>query len=98
MAYVLLRHKITDFFRWKAVFDQDIRLRQAAGESSARIFRSAEEPGELTLLLEWDSREHAQQFLNSEQLRRELERAGVVGLPEIRFLDEVHLFRRTASD
>jgi hypothetical protein len=41
------------------------------------------------ILLEWDSLEKARQFGQSDDLRNTMQRAGVVGKPEVYFLEEL---------
>jgi hypothetical protein len=41
------------------------------------------------ILLEWDDLENARQFAQSEDLREIMQRYGVVGQPDIYFLEEV---------
>ncbi|HYG99305.1 MAG TPA: antibiotic biosynthesis monooxygenase [Terriglobales bacterium] len=98
MVTVLIRHKVADFNTWKASFDAAFSLRKASGENSFRLYRDATDPSALTLLFEWDTAEHADKFLKSEELRLEMKHAGVLGDPEMRVLLEVVAMRRTAAD
>lgn len=98
MVHVLIRHKVSDFNNWKAVFDAAFMLRKNAGERSFHLFRDADDPSDLTLLFEWENGEMAQNFLMSDQLRIEMKKAGVLGPPESRLLHEMMTMRRTAAD
>lgn len=51
------------------------------------VFRNANDPNEVLVLLEWDGLERAQQFMNNDALRKIMERAGVVDQPSVYFLD-----------
>ena len=53
-----------------------------------QVFRSAENPNEVVILLEWDSLENARRFTQSDDLRAAMQRAGVTGPPDIYFLEE----------
>ncbi|MBI4495221.1 MAG: cyclase [Chloroflexi bacterium] len=59
-----------------------------SGAKSIRIFRSAENPNEITVLAEWDTMDNARRFSIPPEV---MKRAGVVGQVVIRFLDEVSL-------
>jgi quinol monooxygenase YgiN len=98
MVHVLIRHKVADFNSWKAVFDGAFMFRKNAGECSFHLFRDNSDPSDLTLVFEWESSEMAQRFLGSEQLKREMAHAGVLGEPEMRILHEMVTMRRTAAD
>ena len=98
MVHVFVRHKVNDFGRWKEVFDSSYEMRHRAGEISARMFLSRVDPGSLELLCEWDSLDHAQSFFDDPRLKTAMQQAGVVGAPEIEFMEEIHLLRRTYAD
>ena len=91
MPYLLERHKVHDYTRWRAVFDADAAGREAAGCRGARIFRNADDPEEVVVLFEWDGQERARQRIESATLGREFEEAGVSGgrgRTEFYFLEE----------
>lgn len=98
MVHVFVRHKVSDFNQWKTVFDSAYEMRKAAGELSARMFCSQAEPRELNLLCEWDSLEHAQRFFEEPRLKSAMQQAGVVGAPQIEYMEEVHIVHRTYAD
>jgi heme-degrading monooxygenase HmoA len=79
MPYLLERHKIGDFARWREVFDSDAPNRESAGCRGARVFRNAEDPEEVVVLFEWDSLERARRRIESAGLAQEFEEAGVSG-------------------
>ena len=79
MPYLLERHKVHDYVRWRAVFDADAAGREAAGCRGARIFRAADDPEEVVVLFEWDTLQMARQRIESATLGREFEEAGVSG-------------------
>ncbi len=92
MAYLLEQHRVRDYDKWKAVFDEDADNRAASGCRGARIFRSADDPEEVVVLFEWESIEKARERVGSEALSRKFEEAGVaegVQRTEFRFLEEV---------
>jgi hypothetical protein len=98
MVNVLVRHKVADFGRWKQIFDGHFGIRHTGGELSHRIFHSHDEATDLTLFFEWETLDRARAFFASEPLRNGMRQAGVVGSPEIIFLDEIRSLRRTAAD
>lgn len=89
MPYMLVRHKVEDYAKWKAVFDELCNTRKAKGEKSYQIFHTDDSPNNLVLLLEWDSLDNARKYTQSEVLRDGMLRAGVAEQPDIYFLDEV---------
>src|ERR1700694_2072014 len=89
MPYLFIRHKVTDYPKWKSAFDKHGDTRQANGSRGGQLFRNANDPNELIILFEWDDLERARQFTQSEDLRQTMQRAGVVGQPDIYYLEAV---------
>lgn len=79
MPYLLERHKVRDYDRWREVFDADAAGRDAAGCRGARIFRDADDPEEVIVLFEWDDLESARGRIESATLRQKFAEAGVSG-------------------
>lgn len=88
MAYMFVRHTVKDFDAWKSVFDAVGDLRRRNGERSYRILREGNGSNELFALFEWDNIDNARAYASSPELRAAMERAGVVGKPDIYFLEE----------
>ena len=89
MAYLLVRHKVEDYERWKPGFDEHGATRTETGFKGGRLFRNADDPNETVILLEWDELDNARQFAQSEDLRETMQRLGVAEQPDIFFLEEV---------
>jgi quinol monooxygenase YgiN len=88
MASILIQHKVKDFAEWKKAFDSNIGLRTSSGELSAQVFRDASDPNSLTVINKWTSLESAQKFAQNPELKAAMEKAGVVGAPQVYFLNE----------
>lgn len=88
MPYVLVRHKVEDYARWKPLFEQHAPTRQASGSQGGWIFRVADDPNELIVLLRWDDLDRAREFARSDNLRETMQRAGVADRPDVYFLEE----------
>ena len=88
MAKMLVHHKVKDFNAWKAVYDSVYDLRKANGELTDQIFREENDPNSLTIIFDWDSFENARKYAGSPELKAAMEKAGVMGPPEIHFITE----------
>lgn len=93
MAYVIVKHKVANYARWKPIFDADGAHRQAGGSKGGQLFRSADDPNEVVMLLEWDL-EQARQFRQGEALGAQLQAIGVLGPPDFYFLEEIEQLAR----
>ena len=92
MAQLFVRHKVEDFKKWKPVFDEDSARRKAAGSEGCRLFHGEKDPNEVVVLCQWQDLSKAHRFAESEDTRQKMEHAGVVGKPEVYFLDEIEKF------
>ena len=85
MHSVLVRQKVQDYAKWKAVFDKDAETaRKPAGSKGGYVFRDADDPNIVSVLLKWDTPENLQkflQFMQSGEMQEIFDAAGVVGPP-----------------
>ena len=86
MAYLLVRHKVADFAKWKPAFDTHQGARAAASLRDRLILRGIDNPNELVLLFEVGDVAKARAFTSSTALRDVMQSAGVVDKPDIYFL------------
>ncbi|MEW6083920.1 MAG: antibiotic biosynthesis monooxygenase [Chloroflexota bacterium] len=89
MTYVLVRFTVEDLAKWKPVFEEAAALRKSFGSMGVRAFSKADSANEVTILAEYEDRAKAQQMFQSQEFRAATKRAGVMGAPEVTFLNEV---------
>lgn len=89
MPTILIRHRVANYDEWRPHYDAHAKTRTSQGEQGARVFQTADNPNDVVIMFEWDSMENATRFIDSEDLREVMADAGVVGKPEITYLDEV---------
>ena len=89
MTYVLVRFTVEDLAKWKPVFEEAAALRKRFGSMGVRAFSKVGSPNEVLILGQYEDREKAGQLFQSEEFRAATKRAGVMGPPEVTFLDEV---------
>lgn len=89
MQYVLVIHKVEDYEKWKPIYDENTDARRDNGSKGAHVLRNADNPNEVVILFEWDSLDNARKFYESKGLRDKMQSAGVMGKPEIRFLEGI---------
>jgi hypothetical protein len=71
MAFIVTRIHVGDYDRWRPLFDQDQpKAREKA--ATQRVLRSADDPNEVVILLEFDSLDDARES------RERLQNAGVL--------------------
>ncbi len=94
MPYMLVRHRVKDFGAWKRAFDKHGTERAAAGCRGGLLLRVEGDPNDIVIQHEWDSLEKARKFAASKELKSAIEAAGVIGQPEIWFLEEIEAFAK----
>lgn len=85
MATMFVRHLVEDYESWREVFDDFFATRQEAGVTTEAVYRSADEPNEITLVLDFAELETARSFPENEKLQAAFEKAGSIGPPTIWF-------------
>jgi hypothetical protein len=86
--FVLIRHNVRDFDAWKAGFDNHRPKRHEAGLSDSKLLRSSDDGSEVVLLLEAQDPDRAKAFIASANLRETMQTFGVVGKPDVYFLND----------
>jgi hypothetical protein len=86
MIHVLIRHKVADFAKWKPVYDAHAPKRHGAGLREEHLMRGITDPNEVVLLFAGDDLKKAETFTSSPDLRETMQKAGVIGNPDIAFL------------
>ncbi len=86
MTYLLIRHKVADFAKWKTGYDAHLGARQRAGLREKHLLRNTQNPNEVVVLFEADDLKKAQEFASSSDLRETMKKVGVVDKPDIYFL------------
>jgi hypothetical protein len=85
---MFVRHRVKEFKAWKAEYDAFDPERKKMGVTSHGVYQSDEDPNDVTLYHRFDTVEAARAFAGSDVLKQRMERAGVVGAPDIWFTKE----------
>jgi hypothetical protein len=86
-SFVLVRHKVRDFSEWKSGYDAHLPKRAEAGLTEKHFLRGAGDPNEVVLLFEAKDLSRAKAFTASADLRETMQNLGVLGKPDIYFLN-----------
>ena len=80
-----VHHKVKDYATWRTGYNAHETSRTSAGISNGRVFRSAEDPNDVVVLLDVADVAKARTWLGSEDLKASMQKSGVIGSPSIRF-------------
>ncbi len=86
-SYMLVRHKVRDFSEWKRGYDAHLPKRVEAGLTEKYLLQGANDPNEVILLFEARDLNRAKTFAESADLRETMQKVGVMGKPDIYFLN-----------
>lgn len=80
-----IHHKVKDYAAWRASYDSSERMRQSAGITNGRVFRSDDDPNDVVVIQDVADEAKAQTWLDSDQLKTGMRNSGVMGSPTVRF-------------
>jgi len=84
MVNLIVRHTVTDYGKWRPIFDEDDARRRAGGASAVKqVYRDLDDPDIITIIMEWDTAENANRFAHDPALGAVMQKAGVVGMPAL---------------
>ena len=78
MIYLNVRHTVADYAKWREGFDAHEAARRAAGATGVQqVYRNLDNPGAITIVIEWDNAEKARQFAQDPALAEVMKNAGI---------------------
>jgi hypothetical protein len=80
-----VHHKVKDYATWRTGYNAHETSRKSAGITNGRVFRSAEDPNDVVVVLDVADIAKARTWLGSEDLKTAMQKSGVIGSPSIRF-------------
>jgi hypothetical protein len=81
---VIIRHEVKDFATWRSVFDAAKPMREEGGEIKADVYRAG---NTVHAVIEYASLDQAKTHFGSPLLKEKMGEAGVIGVPEISFVE-----------
>ncbi len=86
MIYLLIEHKVEDFNKWKPVYDEHESVRRKNGLKEVYLLKSSD-GSEVVALFEGSDPAKVREFIASEDLKKVMRKAGVIGTPTIHILE-----------
>ncbi len=88
MAQLYVHHKVADYQAWRKVFDEATGTRTRFGSTGQQVYRTANDPNDITILTSWRSLDGARAYAQSSELREAMKQAGVISQPDVMFFEE----------
>lgn len=88
MPHLVVAHQVEDYAKWRQAYDDHEHVRVSAGLGGARVYQDVSNPNQITVVAEGELSQ-LQAFASSADLKAAMEKAGVVGQPQVMFVDDV---------
>ena len=83
MVTMFVRHTVSDYKTWRKIYDDFAPIQKANGVEAQAVYQAADNPNDITVTHNFATREAAQAFVKSDELKKAMQKAGVVGAPTI---------------
>ncbi len=80
---VFIRQEVGDYDAWRKVYNDFDPTRRQMGGTLMAVFRSVDDPNEVTTINDFFTLEQAKAFAASAELKATFEKGGVKGTPQI---------------
>jgi len=85
---MMIHHEVANYAKWRPIFDADTSAQQAAGLSDPRVYRSVDDPNDVTVVFAMADPAKAKAFAAAKRLKDVMGNAGVKGKPVVQFLEQ----------
>ena len=92
---MIVRHKVSDFAKWKTSYEAHDSLRLASGIHSYVIGRGVEDSNTVLVAVKVDDMAKAKAFAKDPSLKKAMQKGGVVGMPSFMYITAT--FQDTAT-
>jgi quinol monooxygenase YgiN len=89
MAYSQTTLRIGDYGQFRPVFDSVEGLRQSYGCTGKQVYVNADDPLEVTVILQWADLANARAYFASDELKQAMQQGGIQGPPAIKFFEDM---------
>lgn len=83
MVAIAVRHKVADFDKWLAAYNEHSAARVKHGQISDVVYPNLEAGGDVLIVTEWDSAESFERFAAEVNISEVMKNAGVISAPDI---------------
>lgn len=89
MVRLFVHHQVTDFPAWIEAYESFQEERTAFGVLDHAVFRSTDDPNDVTVYHDFETLEPAKAFATSQRLREVMREAGVIEPPALWTTEQV---------
>ncbi len=85
----IVQHHVRDFDTWQPVFEDHQPVREKYGCTGHLVYRGLSDPNDVTIIMQYPSRQDIERFMQDPSLREVRDRGGVDSEPRVTILEEV---------
>ena len=85
MTTLFIRHLVSDYSKWRQIYDDFDATRKTLGVQAHSVYRATDNPNDITVTHEFASADAAHAFGTSPELSAAMHDAGVQGAPTVWF-------------
>ena len=85
MTTLFVRHQVTDYSKWRTVYDGIAPIQKAMGVQDQAVYQAIDNPNDITVTHEFATLDAARTWAGSPELRSAMHDAGVQGAPAVWF-------------
>lgn len=89
MPYLFVRQRVRDFDRWYAVFASHAEAQKQAGFRDLELLRDVHDPNVVVCFFRVDDMAAARAFTEAPEAGEAAFESGIIGKPEILWLDDI---------
>jgi len=78
-----VRHEVTDYATWRKTYDAFDATRRKLGVTAQAVYRSVDDPNDITVTHDFANAEKAKAFAVSAELKAAMEKSGVKSAPQV---------------
>jgi hypothetical protein len=83
---VVITHEVKDYAAWRKIYDADELNRSKAEFKVSGVYRDVKNPNWVSVIGEFPNAAAAEAFATNPKLKEIMERGGVLGKPDVKFL------------
>ena len=88
MTTMFVRHKVSNYETWRKTYDNFALVQKAKGVTGQAVYQATDDPNDITVTHDFVSVATAQDFVNSDELKKAMQGGGVIGTPTIWFTNK----------
>jgi hypothetical protein len=83
---VIVKHEVKDYVEWKKTYDADLPNRKEHKFNVTGVYTDVKNPNMVSVIGTFPNADAADAFINSPKLKEAMDKAGVIGKPDVMIL------------